>query len=133
MWVLDVIFYVEYLLVLITYLQFLVNARIFYDFNCILTIFYIKKLIILKIALEIHGILWRRSICPHIILKMFGLKEGLNDYKYDMCGIVSYTISDKNILTDVIRVRLVPYLTHDYAYLYLRTSVFVFVFEFESE
>jgi hypothetical protein len=64
---------------------------------------------------------------------MFGLKEGLNDYKYDMCGIVSYTISDKNILTDVIRVRLVPYLTHDYAYLYLRTSVFVFVFEFESE
>jgi hypothetical protein len=28
---------------------------------------------------------------------MFGLKEGLNDYNYEMCGIVSYTISDKNI------------------------------------
>jgi hypothetical protein len=28
---------------------------------------------------------------------MFGLKEGLNDYNYDMCGMVSYTISDKNI------------------------------------
>jgi hypothetical protein len=32
-------------------------------------IFYIKKLIILKIALEIHEILWRCSICPRIILK----------------------------------------------------------------
>jgi hypothetical protein len=42
---------------LITYLQFPVDARIFYEFNCILTIFYIKKLIILKIALEIHKIL----------------------------------------------------------------------------
>ena len=29
--------------------------------------------------------------------KMFGPKEGLNDYNYDMFGIVSYTISDKNI------------------------------------
>jgi hypothetical protein len=28
---------------------------------------------------------------------MFRLKEGLNDYNYDMCGMVSYTISDKNI------------------------------------
>jgi hypothetical protein len=28
---------------------------------------------------------------------MFGLKEGLNDYNYDMCGMVSYMISDKNI------------------------------------
>jgi hypothetical protein len=37
-------------------LQFLVDARVFYEFDCILTIFYIKKLIILKIALEIHGI-----------------------------------------------------------------------------
>jgi hypothetical protein len=24
-------------------------------------------------------------------------KDGLNDYNYDMCGMVSYTISDKNI------------------------------------
>jgi hypothetical protein len=31
-------------------------------------------------------------------LKMIGLKEGLNDYKnYDMCEMMSYTISDKNI------------------------------------
>jgi hypothetical protein len=37
---------------LITYLQFSVDARIFYEFHFILTIFYIKKLIILKIALE---------------------------------------------------------------------------------
>ena len=28
---------------------------------------------------------------------MFGLKEGLNNYNYDLCGMVSYTISDKNI------------------------------------
>jgi hypothetical protein len=28
---------------------------------------------------------------------MFGLKEGLNDYNYDTCGMMSYTISDKNI------------------------------------
>jgi hypothetical protein len=32
--------------------------------------------------------------------KMFGLKEGLNDYNYDMFGIVSYTISDKIFVTD---------------------------------
>jgi hypothetical protein len=44
---------------LITYLQFSMDTRIFYEFNCILTIFNINKLIILKIALEIHGILWR--------------------------------------------------------------------------
>jgi hypothetical protein len=28
---------------------------------------------------------------------MFGLKEGLNNYNYDLCGMVSYTITDKNI------------------------------------
>jgi hypothetical protein len=28
---------------------------------------------------------------------MFGIKEGLNDYNYDMYGMMSYTISDKNI------------------------------------
>ena len=60
-------------------------------------IFYIKKLIILKIALEIHGFLWRCSICAHIILKNVCTKEGLNDNNYDMCEMVSYTISDKNI------------------------------------
>ena len=53
---------------------------------------------------------------------MFGLKEGLNDYNYDMCGMVSYTISNKNI-------RYRRYSIHDYLYLYSRTSVFVFVFE----
>jgi hypothetical protein len=61
--------------------------------------------------------------------KMFGPKEGLNDYNYDMFGIVSYTISDKIFVTDAICVRLVPYSTHDYPYLYSRTSVFVFVSE----
>jgi hypothetical protein len=60
---------------------------------------------------------------------MFGLKEGLNDYNYDMCGMVSYTISDKIFVTDAIHVRLAPYSIHDYPYLYSITSVFVFVFE----
>jgi hypothetical protein len=60
---------------------------------------------------------------------MFGLKEGLNDYNYDMCGMVSYTISEKIFVTDAIRVRLAPYSIHDYPYLYSRTFVFVFVLE----
>jgi hypothetical protein len=37
--------------------------------------------------------------------------------------------SIKIFVTDAIRVRLVPYSTHDYLYLYSRTFVFVFVFE----
>jgi hypothetical protein len=36
-------------------------------------------------------------MCTYNPKKMFGLKEGLNDYTYDMCGMVSYMISDKNI------------------------------------
>jgi hypothetical protein len=40
--------FIEYLLVLVTYLQFLVDATIFYGINCILMIFYDKKLIIHK-------------------------------------------------------------------------------------
>ena len=36
-------------------------------------------------------------MCTYNSQKMFGLKEGINDYNYDMCGMVSYTISDKNI------------------------------------
>jgi hypothetical protein len=36
-------------------------------------------------------------MCTYNPQKMFGLKEGLNDYNYDMCGMMSYTISDKNI------------------------------------
>jgi hypothetical protein len=38
----------EYLLVLITYLKFLVDIIIFYGFKCILMIFCKKKLIIYK-------------------------------------------------------------------------------------
>jgi hypothetical protein len=30
--------------------------------------------------------------------KMFGLKEWINDYNYDMCGMMSYTVSDKKSL-----------------------------------
>jgi hypothetical protein len=62
---------------LINYLQFQVDARIFYEFSSILTIFYIKKSIILKIGLEIHGILWRHNMCPHIILKNIWTKGGV--------------------------------------------------------
>jgi hypothetical protein len=60
---------------------------------------------------------------------MFGLKEWIHDYNHDMCGMMSYTISDKKFVTDNIRIRLVPYSTHTYSYLYPRTSVFVFVSE----
>ena len=51
--------------------------------------------------------------------KMFGLKEELSDYNYDIFGIVSYTISDKNI-----RYRRYPYPT---SFVFdPRLSVFVF-------
>jgi hypothetical protein len=66
--------------------------------------------------------------------KMFGLKEWINDYNHDMCGMVSYTVSDKKFVTNNIRVRSVSYSTHNYMYLYPRTFVFVseaIVFEFE--
>jgi hypothetical protein len=56
---------------------------------------------------------------------MFGLKQWIHDYNHDMCGMMSYTISDKKFVTDNIRVRLVLYSTHTYLYLYLRTSVFI--------
>jgi hypothetical protein len=52
-----------------------------------------------------------------------GLKEWINDYNHDMCGMMSYTVSDKKFVTDNICVRLVPYLTHSYLYLYPRTFV----------
>jgi hypothetical protein len=56
----------EYLLVLVTYLQFLIDTIIFYGFKCILMIFCRKKLIIVS---EIHEI-WRRgNICPYSFLK----------------------------------------------------------------
>jgi hypothetical protein len=61
--------------------------------------------------------------------KMFRLKEWIHDYNHGMCGMMSYTISDKKIVTDNICVRLVPYSTHSYPYLYPRTSVFVFISE----
>jgi hypothetical protein len=56
---------------------------------------------------------------------MFGLKEWIHDYNHDMCGMMSYTVSDKKFVTDNIRVRLVPYSTHSYPYLYTRTFIFV--------
>jgi hypothetical protein len=59
------------------------------------------------------------------MLKMFGLKEWIHDYNHDMYGMMSYTVSDKKIVTDNIRVRLVLYSTHSYPYLYPRTFVFV--------
>jgi hypothetical protein len=59
--------------------------------------------------------------------KIFRLKEWIHDYIHDMCGMMSYTVSDKKIVTDNIRVRLVPYSTHIYPYLYPRTFVFIFV------
>ena len=56
---------------------------------------------------------------------MFGHKEWINDYNHDMSEMMSYTVSDKKFVTDNIRVRLVPYSTHNYSYLYPRTFVFV--------
>jgi hypothetical protein len=58
--------------------------------------------------------------------KCLELKEWIHDYNHDMCGMMSYTISDKRFVTDNTRVRLVPYSTHNYPYLYPRTFVFVF-------
>jgi hypothetical protein len=46
----------------------------------------------------------KRDTCTHIILKMFGLKEWIHDYNHDMCGMLSYTISDKKFVTGYIRV-----------------------------
>jgi hypothetical protein len=63
---------------------------------------------------------------------MFGLKEWIHDYNHDMCGMMFYTVSDKNFVIDNICVRLVPYLTHNYSYLYPRTFIFVFVFVSEA-
>jgi hypothetical protein len=50
MWELKVkvIFFIDYLLVSVTYLQFLIDATIFHGFNCISMIFYDKNLIIHK-------------------------------------------------------------------------------------
>jgi hypothetical protein len=63
------------------------------------------------------------------MLKMFRFKEWINDYNHNMCGMMSYTVSDKKIITDDICVSLVLYSTCSYLHLYLRTSVFVFVSE----
>jgi hypothetical protein len=63
------------------------------------------------------------------MLKMFGLKKWINDYNHDICGMMSYTVSDKKIVTDNICVQLVPYSTHNYPYLYSRSFIFVFVSE----
>jgi hypothetical protein len=61
--------------------------------------------------------------------KMFELNELINDYNHDMCGIMSYIVSNKKFVNNNIRVRLVPYSTHSYLYLYPKTFVFVFVSE----
>jgi hypothetical protein len=59
----------ECLLVLVTYLQFPVDARIFYGFKCIFMIFLQKEINNTQIASEIHEI-WRRgNICPYSFLK----------------------------------------------------------------
>jgi hypothetical protein len=59
----------ECLLVLVTYLQFLVDTIIFYGFKCILMIFSAKEINNIQIVSEIHEI-WRMSnICPYSILK----------------------------------------------------------------
>jgi hypothetical protein len=43
--------------------------------------------------------------------------------------MVSYTVSEKKIVIEAIRVRLVPYSTHNHPYVYLETSIFVLIFE----
>jgi hypothetical protein len=38
------------------------------------------------------------DICTHIMLKkIFGLKEWINDYNHNICGMMSYTTPDKKI------------------------------------
>jgi hypothetical protein len=61
---------------------------------------------------------------------MFRLNGWLNDYNNcNMCGTMSHTVSDKKIVTNSIRVWLVPYLTRGYPYLHPKTPLFVFVSE----
>jgi hypothetical protein len=55
---------------MVTYLQFLVNPRIVYEFNCILMILLKKEINNTQIALEIYEILGMHNLCPHIILKI---------------------------------------------------------------
>jgi hypothetical protein len=57
----------------------------------------------------------------------------LNYNNHGMCGMMYYTVSNKKIVTDDIRVQLVMYLTRGYLYLHPRTSIFVFIFVFEFE
>jgi hypothetical protein len=52
---------------------------------------------------------------------MFGLKEWINDYNHDVCVMMPYTVSDKKIVADNIRVHS----THNNPYSYPRTFVFV--------
>jgi hypothetical protein len=59
----------ECLLILVTYLQFSVDTRIFYGFRCIFDDFLQKEINNTQIVSEIHEI-WRRgNICPYSILK----------------------------------------------------------------
>jgi hypothetical protein len=57
----------ECLLVLVTYLQFSVDTRIFYGFKCILM--FSAKNNNTQIVSEIHEIWHRGNICPYSILK----------------------------------------------------------------
>jgi hypothetical protein len=59
---------IQCLLILLTYLHFLVDTSIFYGFNCFYC-FLQKEFNNTQIALEIHEILRGPYICPHIILK----------------------------------------------------------------
>jgi hypothetical protein len=63
---------------------------------------------------------------------MSGLKEWINNYNHNMCGMMPYTVFGKKIVAGNIRVHS----THNNPYLYLRTFVFdpkLSVFKFESE
>jgi hypothetical protein len=43
----------------------------------------------------------KHDIYSHIMLKMFGLKEWIHDYNNNMCGMLSYTVSDKKLLPTI--------------------------------
>jgi hypothetical protein len=61
-------FFIDYLLVLVTFLQFRSTLQYFYGFNCILMISYNKKFIIHQIA-SFFEILRRHNICSYITIK----------------------------------------------------------------
>jgi hypothetical protein len=52
-------------------------------------------------SLKIMFFLKKHDIYSHIMLKMFGLKEWIHDYNNNMCGMLSYTVSDKKLLPTI--------------------------------